>query len=255
MDKNKDLQQNVANLRSRATTFLHELLHINWGTAQECMGENACRDHFQMIGGKSVRTYKTGRAKLLAQRNVETAARNNDNYAYFSMAKFMQERYKQYPQFPSAWDPDKSRADNEDREKSQPGAPPGSLGAFEDEGVTEYNETLDGPIIKGPIYQYWWYPEWYQQLINATFDDPTPELTPPAPPVPTYNGPDIDDVTCETSDRLPIIDDCVSAIGSLKRFPDASAQPGEKDGSWWAGVNSPSRFRSTARSNKTANRD
>lgn len=29
IDGNKDLQQNLANMRSRATTFLHELLHIN----------------------------------------------------------------------------------------------------------------------------------------------------------------------------------------------------------------------------------
>ncbi len=29
-DKNRDLQENVASLGSRARTFLHELLHINW---------------------------------------------------------------------------------------------------------------------------------------------------------------------------------------------------------------------------------
>lgn len=59
IDKNKDLRQNVAKLRRRATTFLLELLHINWGTAQEC-AERACTDHWQNIRGKFVPTYKTG---------------------------------------------------------------------------------------------------------------------------------------------------------------------------------------------------
>lgn len=239
MDKNKDLQQNVANLRSRATTFLHELLHINWGTAQECMGETACRDNLQMIGGKPVRTYKTGRSKLLARRNTTAAALNNDNYAYFSMAKFMQERYKKYPQYPSVWDPDKSKAENEQREKSQPGAPPSALEIFEDEGDAEYNEALDGPVIDGPMLESYWYPEWYQPLVNASFDDPVPELTPPAAILLDYRGPDIDDVACETSDRSPALDDCASAMGSLNLYPDLSAQPGEKGGTWWAGVSTP----------------
>lgn len=109
IDKNNDLRQNLANMRSRATTFFHELLHINWGTVQECSGKNACIDHYQIIGNKPAKVYKTGRSKLLAQRNVKDASSNNDNFAYYAMAKFMEKRWKQYPKYPTVWDLTKSR--------------------------------------------------------------------------------------------------------------------------------------------------
>lgn len=234
IDKNKDLQQNVANLRSQATTFFHELLHINWGTAQECAGKRGCTDHWQDIGGKLVPTYKTGRAKLLAQRDVEQAAWNNDNYAYYSMVKFMEKRWKEYPKYPAMWDPTKSKEDNEKREKSEPGAPP-SVDALDEEGAN-YDEDVDGPGLKDPVYPSSAYPEWYQPLINSTFDVPTPDVSQPTDNILNYYGPNIEDVTCETSDGSPGIDDCVSAFGSLRIFPDQGALHGQKGGTWWASV-------------------
>ena len=234
IDKNKDLQQNVANLRSRATTFLHELLHINWGTAQECAGEKACTDHWQVIGNDLVPTYKTGRAKLLAQREVESAAWNNDNYAYYSMVKFMEKRWKKYPKYPARWDPTKSRAENEKKEKSQPGAPP-NVDVLDDEGAN-YNEAVNGPEVKNTVYPSSAYPQWYQPLMKASFDDPTPDVSQPTDSKLNYHGPDIKDVTCETSDKSPLIEDCVHAFGSLKVAPDLGALHGKKDGTWWAGV-------------------
>jgi hypothetical protein len=47
VDNNPDLKQNSMNMQSQATTFMHELLHIDWGTAKECRGltdDVACKD-------------------------------------------------------------------------------------------------------------------------------------------------------------------------------------------------------------------
>lgn len=170
INKNPDLQQNVANLRSQATTFLHELLHINWGTAQECKGLNACSDNKQKIGGESVKTYKAGRAKLLAQRDVQTAAWNNDNYAYYAMTKCMEKRYKKYPKYPAAWDPSKTREENENKEKKEPGAP-----AVINDLEGDDDKTTDGPEVGGPVYPASNYPDWYQPMVKAAFNDPNPQ--------------------------------------------------------------------------------
>ncbi|KAL8885017.1 MAG: hypothetical protein Q9205_005625 [Flavoplaca limonia] len=230
IDKDKNLQQNLANMRSRATTFLHELLHINWGTAQVCSGKNACTDHKQKIGGEDVLSYKTGRVKLLAQRDVAVASKNNDNYAYYSMAKFMEKRWKQYPKFPTAWDPDKSRTENEDRDKKQPGAPT-ILEALEGGSQNQAGGSTDDPVY--PAEQY---PEWYKPLVTAKFEDETPEVTQPSESGIGYNGPDIKEgVVCETTDGSPDIEDCIHAFGSLRIAPQLGALHGKKGGTWWAG--------------------
>ncbi|KAL9598124.1 MAG: hypothetical protein Q9219_004680 [cf. Caloplaca sp. 3 TL-2023] len=235
IDKNKNLQQNLANMRSRATTFMHELLHISWGTAQECSGENACTDHPQKIGGKNVLSYKTGRAKLLAQRNVEDASKNNDNYVYYSMAKFMEKRWKQYPKYPTAWDPDKSRTDNENRDKKQPGAP-SVLEALEGGSQNQAKEPTDDPVYSADQY-----PEWYKPLVTRNFEDKTPDVTQPSERGISYNGPENieEGVVCETSDGSPDIQDCIHAFGSLRVSPQLGPLNGKKGGTWWAGyVNS-----------------
>lgn len=231
IDGNKDLQQNLANMRSRATTFLHELLHINWGTAQECSGEKACIDHSQIIGGVKVPTYKTGRAKLLAQRNAESASSNNDNIAYFAMAKFMENRWKQYPKYPAIWDPTKSRQENEDRDSKQPGAPL-LLDTLDEEPVDQTASPNNDPVYSPDLY-----PEWYRPALVAKFEDPIPDLTQPSQSGISYNGPDINtEVTCETSDGSPDIQDCIHAFGMMRIAPTIVALQGKKDGTWWAGV-------------------
>ena len=231
IDGNKDLQQNLANMRSRATTFLHELLHINWGTAQECSGAAACKDYYQVIGNQQIKTYKTGRSKLLAQRNVQQASSNNDNYAYYAMAKFMEKRWKQYPKYPIAWDPTRSRAENEDRDSKQPGAPT-SLDALDEEPDQDL-----GTPNNDPIYPSNDYPDWYQPIIKAAFNDPTPDLTQPSQSGISYNGPDIrTGITCETSDASPDIQDCIYAIGSLRVAPTLAPLQGKNNSTWWAGV-------------------
>lgn len=234
IDQDPNLQQNVANMRSRATTFLHELLHINWGTAQECAGKTACTDHKQDIGGKLVRSYKTGRAKLLAHRDVQQAAWNNDNYAYYSMVKFMEKRWKKYPKYPSRWDPTKSREENEKREETQPGAPP-KINSLEGEDLIGGDS--DAPAVTDPLYPEKDYPYWYKPLVTAPFDDPSPDVSQPRSNNLTYKGPNLKDVVCETSDGSPEIEHCGYAFGSLKSHPNlGSLQGGKKGETWWAGV-------------------
>jgi hypothetical protein len=222
-------------MRSRATTFMHELLHISWGSAQVCDGSDACTDHGQDIGGRNVLTYKTGRAKLLAQRNVKEAAWNNDNLVYYSMAEFMEKKWGKYPQYPSAWDRSKSREENEDNEKKAPGwsDPPKALDSDEDKG-RDYDPNIDGPPVNDPVYPPEAYPDWYKPVLRR-LDSPNPDITQPESDI-TFNGPQIDDVVCDTTDFSAAIYDCGRAFGLLKYTPDLEVPPGKKGQSWWASV-------------------
>ncbi|KAI9847632.1 MAG: hypothetical protein M1837_002206 [Sclerophora amabilis] len=233
IDEDQNLQQNVANLRSQASTFMHELLHINWGTAQECPGKKACRDNWQIIGDKPIKTYKSGRAKLLAQRDVLLAAQNNDNLVYYAMTKFMEKRYNQYPKYPSAWDPEKSREENENREKEEPGASAASVSDLEGDDV--YNEAEHGSVVESPKYPSSNYPNWYKPLVERSFEDETPTVDQPLGNTLSYDGPNINDVICETTDGSPEIDDCINAFGTLKMNPQGGTIQGKKDTGWWAG--------------------
>lgn len=68
------MKENVRNLRSQATTALHEWLHIKNAPAECCRG--GCNSTAQMINGgiESVYTYKAGRAISLANRDPFRAA-------------------------------------------------------------------------------------------------------------------------------------------------------------------------------------
>ena len=92
MVNDKDLQNNVANLRSQATTMLHEWLHIDDPKTQVCRD---CRDVVVFIGprGEMIRVYKPGRAKLLASQVPQSASENNDSFAYFAMTQLMYKKF------------------------------------------------------------------------------------------------------------------------------------------------------------------
>jgi hypothetical protein len=83
-------------------------------------------------GQETVSTYKAGRAKLLARRNVQNASMTNDKYAYWVMSRWMEKQTKIYPQYPLAWGPSKSREENEEREKTEPGTPADAASDIED---------------------------------------------------------------------------------------------------------------------------
>jgi len=245
IDANKDYQQNAINLQTRATTFMHELLHVNWGSAKECRGlkeGEACRDQWQNIGGTLFKSYRPGAAKLLAKRNITLAATNNDNYAYYAASKFMQKRWKTYPKYPSAWDPNKSRAENFAAQQNEPGYPNSlKLNSVDDEGWDDaVDPSDDNPpdnVPNDPLYSSDSYPDWYQPVLSGTSGN-VPDVTEPSGNTMTYNGPTPDAVVCETSDGSPEMNDCFHAFGSLKEFPTLAViqlVQGKKGGTWWAG--------------------
>ncbi|KAK8035576.1 hypothetical protein PG993_010571 [Apiospora rasikravindrae] len=102
-----DAWHNVRNLRSQASTALHELLHINssW-PSNVCAG--GCADTLQDLDGgrEMVWTYRAGLAKLLARRDVRAAAQTADNYVYYAMSRWMEVKdAAQYPPLPLGMEP------------------------------------------------------------------------------------------------------------------------------------------------------
>lgn len=227
-DTTGKMKLNVRNLRSQATTALHEWLHIKGFSSEACVG--GCVDTPQQIGGDKVDTYKSGRAKLLAKRSVEQAIRTNDNYAYFATALWMKNRFGTYPQYPRAWDPSKSRKDNEAAEGNEPGAPTSVQSwELEDAGKPAEAEVESLPAVSEDVYAASAYPDWYQPALSDK-DVSVPDLPDLTWALPSANG------TCQTTSGSPKIDDCIHAFGSLYQFPDQSVLHGEKGGTWWAGV-------------------
>ncbi|KAI1125564.1 hypothetical protein F5Y10DRAFT_294542 [Nemania abortiva] len=227
-------KQNVRNLRSQATTALHELLHIKSRyTSNACAG--GCKDSKQTLGGgtEEVRTYKAGRAKLLARRNVMNASMTNDNYAYYVIARWMEKRTNLYPQYPIAWDPSKSRRENEDREKDQPGAPTTQDAAWDIEDL-DADDSSDTEVTNDKLYRAEDYPDWYRPIFDALISgNITSSVSLPPPtnsPAPLDANPDI--VICEATDGSPLFEDCSHAF-SFNDFRDLPAYHGKKDEDHW----------------------
>ena len=215
-DKFGQMKRNVRNLRSRATTPLHEWLHIKGYPSEVCAG--GCDDTLQEIGQASkvelLTTYKAGLTKLLARRSPLKAANTNDNYAYSAMARFMEKTFKTYPEYPTAWDRLKTKSENEAIEKDQPGAPPKIQSwELEDSGVG--NDTVTGPTFPAAAY-----PPWYQPIVNAGATNLLPPISAPQDRQVSLPEPNINSVVCETTGGSPLINDCVHAFGSLYQFPD-----------------------------------
>ena len=238
-DKSGFMKQNLRNLRSQATTVLHEWLHIGGFSAEVCVG--GCADTIQLIGGdkkENVRTYKAGRAKLLANRDPENAANTNDNYAYFAMACFMEKTFGTYPEYPTRWDASKTRAENEKIEDGQPGAP---------STVQSWELDDSGPlagiasVVSALPLAATEYPSWYQPVVDAGATTSLPSISPPAETSPPLAGPDIDSVVCDISGGSPLIYDCYHAFGKLNLSPDSSVLQKKKGSVWWSSVSFPPR--------------
>ncbi|KAI4673165.1 uncharacterized protein J4E78_001672 [Alternaria triticimaculans] len=180
-------------------------------------------DTKQMIGGKAIFTYKSGRAKLLAARDVQAAAETNDNYVYFAIARYMQKKFGVYPAYPRIWSPEKTKAENQAIENGEPGAPSRYNMAFELEDVD-----LDGgasEAISDKQYKTSIYPEWYQQ--ESPVEPDFGRLA--------FSHPNIDDVVCQTTSESAQYDDCVAAFATLEGLDRNKVQlvhkrPGER---WW----------------------
>ena len=244
IDGNADLQQNVLNLESRATCFMHEMTHIGWGTAKVCRGVfdgEGCRDHVWIVGNELHAVYGPGYSKLIAKLPFDKdkaflAATNSDNYAFYAAAKFMEKRWKKYPKYPSAWDPNKKINENRLAQRDEPGFPPDKKNV----DIVELMDDVEqggklNDLTNRPLFPVESYPEWYQPVIKAKPGDPVPDVKQPEG-LPTYNGPGNDDIVCETSDGSPKITDCFHAFGGLKMRGGMGVLHGKKDGTWWAGV-------------------
>jgi hypothetical protein len=230
-----DLKQNIRNLRSQATTALHELLHVNshW-SSNVCAG--GCVDTYQYVnnGQERVPTYKAGRTKLLARRNVQAASMTNDNYAYWVMSRWMEKQTKIYPKYPLAWDPSKSRKDNEDREAKEPGVPDSSAFDIEDSGSGGDNTNVKDDLITADKY-----PEWYKPILDAMGSDTVSgEINQPTDTTPVPKDAPTDSIECETTDGSPLYFDCVHAF-TFNDFRDQPAHKGKRDGNHWEAVSEP----------------
>ncbi|KAF4627653.1 hypothetical protein G7Y89_g10497 [Cudoniella acicularis] len=220
---------NTKNMRSQATTALHEWLHINNNySAMICDG--GCDDTTQYIGGVATNTYKSGATKLLARRDPELAAKTNDNFAYFATARFMLKTFGTYPDYPLAWDINKTPAQNRADEKLQPGDPDSTPSSTSNDNSTilddgeSYPDNSTAPTLPSdaPLLDSSAYPDWYQPVLSAsasataTATESLPPLSTPTPPViPPAAQPDLSEVVCANTTSgplLPLYDDCVQAF-------------------------------------------
>jgi hypothetical protein len=237
-DTSGQLKKNLRNLRSQATTALHEWLHIREFSSEVCLG--GCDDTWQIIGdGEKVQTYKAGRTKLLARMKPEQAAYTNDNYAYFAMSRFMEKNFKEYPAYPTAWDRTKSRKENEAIEAGQPGAPSEvQPWEIEDDDSAAIGDIIDAsPLIAASEY-----PSWYRPIADAGATTSLPNISPPAETAAPMYAPDIDSIVCQTSDNSPFIPDCTYAFGTFNDIPDKAILHKNKTDVWWTSVSLRPRF-------------
>lgn len=229
-----DLKQNIRNLRSQATTALHELLHVNshW-SSNVCAG--GCVDTFQRLnnGKEKVRTYKAGRAKLLARRDVQSASMTNDNYAYWVMSRWMEKQTGTYPKYPLAWDPSKTREDNEKREETEPGVPESTAFDIEDSPSGGDNTDVNAELASADTY-----PDWYKPILDAMGSDTvSAEINQPTDNEPAPKDAPPDSIVCETTEGSPIYFDCVHAF-TFNDFRGLAANKGKKDEDHWEAVSS-----------------
>ncbi|KAL9115648.1 MAG: hypothetical protein Q9227_000016 [Pyrenula ochraceoflavens] len=145
---------------------------------------NKARDNIMYFGPDKERTkaYRPGATKLLAKQNVQVAANNNDNYVFYSLAWFMLRRYGKYPQYPTAWDPSKTVAENLAAQAKQPGNPP----PLKDPDTTDDDINEDDPADLVPVtdllYDPSEYPDWYKPIVTANQPTSLPAVTPPPAP-------------------------------------------------------------------------
>ncbi|KAI9671733.1 MAG: hypothetical protein M1831_003261 [Alyxoria varia] len=115
---NQKAMANVEVLSSQGGTFLHELLHMNWGKAQ--VSFPATDDQRITYGPPSARKtetcYRPFRCKLLALvkngQGAELAALNSDSYVYYALSQWALKQFGFYPPLPRAASPDVEPAQN-----------------------------------------------------------------------------------------------------------------------------------------------
>ncbi|GAB7366641.1 hypothetical protein MBLNU230_g8623t1 [Neophaeotheca triangularis] len=160
---------------------------------------------------------------------------DHDNYAYFAMSMWMEQRLGMYPRYLSMCDPKLLRAENQARENTQPSAQllvqsweledtrPDSDGTVNDSDVV-YSDILPLPN----------YPTWYWPALNVSAAT-IPDILVPGTAVRQVYVPAPGTTTCEISSGSPSIDDCMHAFGPSNKSPTQRVPHGEQGGTWSAG--------------------
>jgi hypothetical protein len=169
-------------------------------------------------------TYKPGLAKLLARIDPVSAAKTNDNFAYFATARFMEQTFKSYPQYPLAWDNGKSPEQNRAEERNQPGDPDAKSGSTgsSSTALDDGDPSVDGiqvpSVTDKPIPPASLYPDWYQPVLSAAGSSSVPPISEPSKSAipPATQPADLSSIQCnyktDPSTTDPTYDDCVQAF-------------------------------------------
>jgi len=112
-----------------------------------------------MIGDTTpIPSYRSGLAKLLAARDVQSAAQNNDNYVYFAVARYMQKKFGVYPPYPRMWSVSRTKKENWAIEDMEPGAPSRDYYVLDLKEDSQYDRFSDKIVSDAP-YMTSIYPE------------------------------------------------------------------------------------------------
>jgi hypothetical protein len=63
--------------------------------------EFAGNDTMLLLNGGYNKTYNSGRSKILVYRDFTATANTDDNYIYFTMARYIEKTFRTYPTYPS----------------------------------------------------------------------------------------------------------------------------------------------------------
>jgi len=184
-----------------------------------------------MIGDTTpIPSYKTGLAKLLAARDVQSAAQNNDNYVYFAVSRYMQKKFGVYPPYPRMWSVSRTIKENWAVEDMEPGAPGRIYLVLDWKEDSHYDRFSEKTVSDAP-YMMSIYPEWYPPISWPVDESAIPSAL-------AFSHPNIDDVVCQTTTESAHYSDCVSAFSTLEGLDRNAVKAQHKNSGdrWWASV-------------------
>lgn len=99
-----------------------------------------------------------------------------------------------YPEFPHAWDKNKSRKENEEIEKGQPGA----QGLEAEAEIDDFDDGIDEKDegVTADLYEVKEYPQWYWPVLDKTASTESAGVQEPEEELPTLSTPDVSTVVC-----------------------------------------------------------
>jgi hypothetical protein len=133
-----------------------------------------------------------------------------------------------YPKDPLAWDPSKTREDNEKREATEPGIPRSTAFDIEDSQSGGDNTDVNAELASADTY-----PDWYKPALDAMGSGTvSAEINQPTDIEPAPEDASPDSIVCKTT-----YFDCVHAF-TFNDYRDLAAHKGKKDEDHWEVVSS-----------------